>query len=143
MLKVSIRTQNKEAVFDKNLMVNLTKYVFKKINFLKRGKNIILDITFLPEEEMRNLNRKYRRIDKKTSSLAFSYGSPFNNEKTFIGEILLNEKVLKKKQNKFLEIFLHALLHIGGYNHSKPAERKKMFALQKNLLDELIRKKWC
>jgi len=142
MVKVSITTQNKEILLDRKFIADLSKYVFKKINFLKRGKKVIIDIAFLPKDKMRRLNFKYRRIDRTTSSLAFSYGSPFNDEKIYIGEILLNEEILKDKFNKFLETLIHALLHIAGYNHSKPTERKEMFKIQRKMLKELGKKKW-
>jgi len=144
MIKVSITTQNKEKIpFDKRFIKKLSRYVFKKINFLKRGKNVIIDITFLPKEKMRSLNFKYRGINRTTSSLAFSYGSPSSDEKIYIGEILLNGEISKKKSDKFAEVLIHALLHLAGYDHSKPTERKEMFKIQEQILKELEEKRWA
>jgi len=143
MVKISITTQNKKEIpFDRRFIRNLSRYVFKKTNFLKRGKNVIIDITFLSKGEMRRLNFKYRGIDRTTSSLAFSYGSPSPDEKIYIGEILLNEDLLKKKSHKFGEVLIHALLHLAGYDHSKPSERKTMFKIQEEIIKELGEKKW-
>jgi probable rRNA maturation factor len=110
---------------------------------LKRRKNVIIDITFLSKDEMRRLNFKYRGIDRTTSSLTFPYGSPSTDEKIYIGEILLNEEILKKKFDKFAEVIIHAYLHLAGYNHSKQPEREEMFKIQRIMLKELRRKKWA
>lgn len=142
MIEISITTQNKKISFDRRLVSSISKDVFKRIDFMERGKRYILEITFLPKDEMRKLNYKYRGIDKTTKSLAFLYGiNTFSHKKIPIpiGEVLFNEEILKKRR-EFIETFIHALLHIAGYDHSRPKERKEMFELQKEILKEIKRR---
>ena len=37
-------------------------------------------------------------------------------------------------------LFTHGMLHCLGYDHMKPADEKKMFALQDAILDPLVKR---
>ena len=73
------------------------------------------------DEEIRELNKKYRKIDKPTNVLSFSIASDtFVNELRMIGDIVISkEKILSeaKDQNKtfndhLAHIVIHGFLHL-------------------------------
>ena len=77
-------------------------------------------------EEIRELNKKYRKIDKPTNVLSFSIMSDTNvNELKMIGDIVISkEKILseakdqKKTFNDHLaHIVIHGFLHLLNFTH--------------------------
>ena len=78
------------------------------------------------DEEIRELNKKYRKIDKPTNVLSFSITSDtIVNELRMIGDIVISkEKILSeaKDQNKtfndhLAHIVIHGFLHLLDYTH--------------------------
>ncbi|MFC1483109.1 rRNA maturation RNase YbeY [Candidatus Margulisiibacteriota bacterium] len=110
-----------------------TKIDFKKIaeNVLqgegKNSKRIHLIVT--DDAFVRDLNKRYRKLDKTTDVLAF----PFN-EKQFLGEIYISAEQVKRQAshykttftNEMLRVFIHGILHLCGYDHKKEKQRVVM-----------------
>ncbi len=88
------------------------------------GKKYSLSIAFISPKKSREINKKYRKIDKPTNILSFSFNK---NE----GEILLCQSVIKKETKKFSRTYkellgflvIHGMLHLKGYEHSSRMER--------------------
>lgn len=81
-----------------------------------------LSFCFVASEEMRLLNRIYRKKDYSANVLSFPL-SP--NE----GEILINKKNQKKDCADYL--FIHSLLHLKGLRHGKKMDEKEAVIMQK------------
>ena len=86
-------------------------------------------------EEIRELNKKYRKIDKPTNVLSFSIMSDTNvNELKMIGDIVISkEKILseakdqKKTFNDHLaHIVIHGFLHLLNFTHDSKEDSNIM-----------------
>jgi len=123
---------------------NLTRFKFDKKRLarlsekiLEREKKLIdLSITFVGPEEIQKLNQKYRKINKPTDVLSFTY-------KNF-GEIVICPPMVKKNAERFGEtaekelrrVLIHGILHILGYDHKKKDD--KMIKKQEYYLKKLL-----
>ena len=85
-----------------------------------------ISVLLTNDEEIRELNKKYRNIDKPTNVLSFSITSDtIVNELRMIGDIVISkEKILieAKDQNKtfndhLAHIVIHGFLHLLDYTH--------------------------
>ena len=85
-----------------------------------------VSILLTNDEEIRKLNKKYRKIDKPTNVLSFSIASDtIVNELRMIGDIVISkEKILSeaKDQNKtfndhLAHIVIHGFLHLLNFTH--------------------------
>ena len=85
-----------------------------------------VSILLTNDEEIRELNKKYRKIDKPTNVLSFSITSDtIVNELRMIGDIVISkEKILSeaKDQNKtfndhLAHIVIHGFLHLLNFTH--------------------------
>ncbi len=90
--------------------------------------------------EIKNLNKKYRNINKATDVLSFPLKKLPHSS---IGSIVVNiDKVIEKskefshaKEDELALLFLHGLLHLLGYDHEQDngEMRKKEEEIIKNL----------
>ena len=119
--------------------------------------DVDVDISVVDEEEIRNLNRDLRGIDKVTDVLSFQnlteinlplkkeeYPFDINHEdgSIILGEIYVCEKRAKEQAEEYghsLEreiafLTCHGMLHLLGYDHQTPEQEKEMFSLAEDIL---------
>jgi probable rRNA maturation factor len=97
---------------------------FEKIKEDILGKDYSLSVAFVSEKKIRELNKRYRNIDKPTNILSFAL---YKDE----GEIVLCKSVIRKELKKFGRTFsqlvgylvIHGMLHLKGMTHSSRMER--------------------
>ncbi len=139
--KVSLEIFNFQEGLDKKDSEKLKKYlkeVLKKKGFT--SVNYDISIVFVDDEKIRELNKKYRKKDKPTDVLSFNLGKDPKNR--IIGEIYISIPTAKKQSvennksllDEIVFLSLHGILHILGYDHKHPSEKKEMEKETQNLL---------
>ena len=129
------------------LFSNVKKYTS---SFLKK-KKLNLSILLTNDAEIKEINFKYRNINKPTNVLSFQ--SMINKDNYFknaeqeihLGEIIISmERIFCESKinnvlfkDHFIHIFLHAILHILGYDHEIESERIKMEKIEISILKNL------
>ncbi|MBT3231120.1 rRNA maturation RNase YbeY [Candidatus Uhrbacteria bacterium] len=98
-----------------------------------------ISIRFVTDSEIRRLNRMYRKKDEVTDVLSFGY--PDNKEN--IGDIAISydEAVRQASgsvEHEVVDLVVHGILHVLGYDHEKPGEDKEMFSLQDKIVEHII-----
>ncbi len=121
----------------------LLQYAIKKLNI----KSSIFDIIFIDDEAMHKLNKEYRGVDRSTDVLSFALNDNLrvNTVINSLGDIFISIPKMKEQAKEYEHserrelsfLVLHGLLHLLGYDHMKEEDEKTMFALQREILDEL------
>ena len=115
-----------------------------------------VSVNFVSEGEIKDLNNKFRQIDKVTDVLSFpnlekSYFqklTEFDGERNpddgilFLGDIVICKKVAKKQAKDYRHgakreicfLALHGLLHLLGFDHIKAEEERLMKAASEDTL---------
>ena len=136
----------KRKIFDL-ILSNVKKHT----NTYLKKKKLNLSILLTNDAEIKEINFKYRNLNKPTNVLSFRSKINENNyfknteNEIHLGEIIISmEKIFSEsKKNKimfkdhFIHIFLHAMLHILGYDHETRNERKKMENIEISVLKNL------
>ena len=115
-----------------------------------------VDLRFVSDAEMRVLNRDYRGKDKPTDVLSFALCELSDDaidmmpayaldEPVALGDILIAVETAHRQAQErghdlsvevtFLAV--HGGLHLLGYDHQTSAQRRKMFALQDQIVADL------
>lgn len=106
--------------------------------------NANITVNTFTKQDIKQLNHKYRQIDKPTNVLAFPYpeqhGLLHKNE--IIGDLAICPDVIvqeAKQQNKltiehFAHIIIHGVLHIAGYTHENDQNANIMENLEREIL---------
>ncbi|MFA6296374.1 MAG: rRNA maturation RNase YbeY [Patescibacteria group bacterium] len=123
----------------------INKDFFEKIakdtfSYLNEKSNYDFDVVLVSDDEIKNLNKKYRKIDKVTDVLTFNI-----KEENFLGQIFIcidqvkrqAKKIERNDKEELAEIFIHGILHLFDYNDENEKGYKKMVFLQKEILFRL------
>ena len=108
--------------------------------------NAIFSIIFVEDDEIHQINKDYRKIDRITDVISFAfedYEDIEYNDIRMLGDIYICIPQMKrqageyghseKRELSFLAV--HGLLHLLGYDHMEPEDEKVMFSLQELILD--------
>jgi probable rRNA maturation factor len=151
MVKLNIDLIKKDNRFKikKNELKNL---FFLVLDFLKISGNNIIEFSITFTDDLREINKKYRKIDKSTNVLTFSlYDKQENIIKDLakpcilLGDIFFSYNVLEKEakeQNKtfdahFAHLLVHAYLHLLTFDHKTKDERDEMEKIEISILKKL------
>jgi probable rRNA maturation factor len=115
--------------------------------FHKLDEDHEITISIINDNEMRELNKKYRGKDYATNVLSFPY-EPFEGEEgteNYLGDIVLCASVIvheADEQQKDLfphwaHMIIHGILHLLGYDHEIEQDAMIMEALEIELLNEI------
>jgi probable rRNA maturation factor len=123
----------------------LKKAIILTLNQLEKSE---LDITLrlTDDSEMRQLNQEFRCLDKSTDVLAFNQDTidPETN-RLYLGDIIISvNRASQQSQEQGHSIdheaailAIHGTLHLLGYDHDSPEDKRKMWAMQKEIFQHL------
>ena len=114
-----------------------------------------VNLTLVDNEQIHEINRMHRGIDRPTDVLSFPMLEFYNGEwpedfNPDTGELLLGDIVLSVEKvseqavayghseiREYAFLILHSMLHLFGYDHETEEERADMEARQRAILDTL------
>ena len=149
MIKVNVEVNNKpwhKKIKNPNMYFGKKlKTISKIIPFFKK-KNVAFTIFLTNSLGIKKLNKKFRKQNKPTDVLSFPFFSQkklkLSKEKDiYIGDVATCYEIINiraKKTNFFLEFdkaWVHGLLHLLGYNHTKNEDYFKMNKIEKRILN--------
>ena len=106
--------------------------VAKKVLKGENRKTETISLAFVNKEEIRKLNKKFRKKDKTTDVLSFEL-----NTGNILGEIIICPEVVADNAKEYgtttkretTKVFIHGILHLLGYDHEK--SKKKADEMEK------------
>ncbi len=118
--------------------------IYKRIGLISNNPKILISISFSGDKKVMELNNSFRKRKSATNVLSFPSNYIFNNT-LFLGDIIFSiETILKeaKRDNKSVEnhlihLFIHAVLHLLGYDHETEEKAEKMENLEIQILSNL------
>lgn len=154
-MKISIRNEQKKIEVTKELRALIKNVLKKGISYMEFDDNVEISIMLVDNEEIHQLNKLHRDIDRPTDVLSFPMFEYDENGEIDIlecdfgenGEILLGDIVIsleraREQAEEYGHSFdrevgfltAHSLLHLLGYDHMEKDEEKEMFSLQEEIL---------
>lgn len=126
---------------------------------LKLSGNASVELIIMDEDEIHNLNKETRGIDKSTDVLSYPNLTnimPFTKENypfdydeetgsVFLGSIAICEQIALRQAEEYGHsaerergyLFLHGLLHLLGYDHMEDEDKKIMRSREEEILSAL------
>ena len=132
---------------DKKTVDNILKTIS---NTIKKEQFWLLNIVFLDPYSIKNLNKKYRNINKVTDVLSFHYFDRFSKLKKddIAWEIVMCEEKIKTQaleyslweKKEFYKLLIHSVLHILWYDHETDYDYKIMIEFENSIWSEVFEK---
>jgi probable rRNA maturation factor len=97
----------------------------------KQKKMGSVNLVFCENAFVRDLNKRYRKLDKVTDVLSFIYEDDDVFGEIYIATVKAQKQAPRWKNTFFAELqrlVVHGSLHIAGYDHMLAKERKLMRA---------------
>jgi probable rRNA maturation factor len=135
---VTIPSEYKELIGSKELCT-VVDIVFKNLNIT----NSEISISFVGEDQIREINNQYRGINAATDVLSFSINDTNpENGLHMLGDILISVPTAKEQaelignslKKEIYLLVIHGILHLCGYDHENKDDEKKMSSIQQHLL---------
>lgn len=142
---MSIGIFNKtEEKIDKSFVRKIVKHTLKKMS----AQNSEVNIIFVGLEEIHEINKTYRGVDRPTDVISFALED--NDDISVYDERVLGDIYIcldkvheQAKEYNHAEtremafLIVHGLLHLLGYDHMIKEEEIIMFNLQEEILNEM------
>jgi probable rRNA maturation factor len=136
-----------KARIDKKFLEKVSEKTLKIAGIKKKAE---ISLVIVSSKKIKELNKKYRGIDKITDVLSFGKTKKFFIEPPDkilrLGEIFISYQKAKtqaiqhqqtiKKEIAFL--FIHGILHLLGYGHTREKDKKVMQKLERKILASLL-----
>lgn len=117
-----------------------------------QNKNLYINIIFTVPEKIREINKKYRNIDKETDVLSFPMFEKNEIDERqdgalpdTLGDIVISIEQVKRQAVEYEHSFkrelsymvVHGFYHLMGYDHMNDEDKKVMREKEENVLGEL------
>ena len=117
----------------------IIKNVFKTIGGKKE-----FNLIFVNQDEIKRINKEYRKLDKVTDVISFANcdDPTWDKKNKELGDIFIcierAEEQAKEyghsTRREFAFLAVHGYLHLCGFDHMEPEEEKVMFKIQDDIL---------
>ena len=98
----------------KKTIEQIAHYCFKKF---KIDNNRIVEILFVNQNKMQELNFVHRKINRPTDVLSFPQSEIVSSGKQILGSIIICEEIGQKFAENDTDLVEHGFLHLLGYDH--------------------------
>ncbi len=123
---------------------NYFKLKQRKFNNYYNSQKKIKEFTVLltNNSKMKNLNKKYRKINKPTDVLSFPLNIKIKS-KIYLGDIAISYEIVNKRSynSSFVyeldKMWIHGYLHLSGYDHIKNLDFEKMHKKENLIFKQL------
>ncbi len=135
-----------ETSFDVEEFYQVIENVIKNtLDFENFTNNVEVSLTFVDNEEIQILNKRFRNIDKATDVLSFplidDFDSVDQSNIVFLGDIVISvDKAVSQAEEyghsirrEITFLVIHSMLHLLGYDHMVEDEEKEMIGKQKEI----------
>ena len=144
-MDIYIDNRQEEISLDKDIDQLLEKAIYESLKVEGRDKNYEVSISFVNNEEIRELNRNYRGVDSETDVLSFPLEDDFGLELAFLGDIIISlERALEQAEDfghslerELVYLTVHSMFHLMGYDHLSEEDKSLMRGKEKQVMRNL------
>lgn len=134
---------------DKSYETDFNAIIETALGYLHIEDDVELSCIIVDDQRIHEINRDYRHIDRATDVISFALE---DNDQFYVegmprslGDIFISYDhacMQAKEYGHSIEremcfLMTHGLLHLLGYDHMSEDDEKEMFALQKEILNQL------
>ncbi|MNC24406.1 Endoribonuclease YbeY [compost metagenome] len=160
-MSLAINWNNEQEEYEiTDALIALLDSILQKAGEAEGVEKGEVDLTFVDNERIHELNREYRGIDRPTDVLSFAMNEAGEDEPEIIyafdddeygevpnslGDIIISVTRAKEQAEEYghsLErelgfLFVHGFLHLLGYDHQDAESEAEMMSKQEHVLEQV------
>lgn len=144
-MEVYIDDRQTKVKLDKNIIDLLTLVAKESLKLENIKENYEISISFVDNEEIRELNNIYRGIDTDTDVLSFPMDADNFVPSPLLGDIIISvEKALEQAveyghdlRRELAYLTAHSMLHLLGYDHMEKNDKMMMRDKEKLIMKNI------
>ena len=147
------------VIYEGKKYLDTTKLAESVYNALAQEDRLAIELEFVSEEEIADLNMKYRHVDGVTDVLSFpslngvrgkvirrkDYPFDVEDGAVFIGSIAVCVKRAEEQakeyghsaEREFTYLVCHGMLHLFGYDHETDEDKAEMRAIEDKIMEDI------
>ena len=142
--KLTISSNHKDFGYSERLILESIQTLCElNANFYEVINCKSINISFVSQQEIKELNRRFLNQNKTTNVLSFPSDPKFYED--LLGEIAICPFVIKeesivqgkKEHDHLIHLIIHSVLHLLGYDHVDSKSAKVMEGIEINTLKKL------
>lgn len=141
-MKVEMINYSRKYIIDAKKL----KQLVKRIGELASCRDGIVSVSFVGKKRIRNINKRFRKSNKATNVISFSFLDVVAGEK-IIGDIVICPIVASEEANKYGNNFvdyitfllIHGFLHLLGYDHIRKEDQLLMEKKEEEIFKSIPR----
>ncbi len=150
MTKSEVFIDNRQGVeIDKDLEAGILLAITTVLEYEDMDLDYEVSLSFVDNEEIRELNKNFRNIDRETDVLSFPNIEDFELDYDFgpklLGDIVISLEKAKEQAKEYKHSFereiiyltVHSMLHLLGYDHMEEEEKLIMRGKEKEIMNIL------
>ena len=151
MIKINVISNNinwTKYLKDPNSFISKKVKLINNKNKLYEKNTLTCSLLLTETSEIKKFNKKFRNKNKSTDVLSFPFykkdelKKKIKKEKeVYLGDIVINLKKIKNKNNKFYfinnlnKLWIHGLVHLFGHRHKKDKDYYNMKKIEEKYLE--------
>lgn len=145
-MEVYIDNRQDKVEIDEDINEILEKVMKECLKLEGRSLSCEISLSFVDNEEIKELNRQYRNVDRETDVLSFPIEEEeFSVPMPLLGDIIISaEKALEQSilyghslSREISYLTAHSMFHLLGYDHMEEYEKKIMRDKEKEVMRRL------
>jgi len=140
-MRVFLRKQVRKPTVDGRVVKRFVRGVLRGEGVTRGAVTVVLT----GDAAIRELNRRFRNIDRATDVLAFPLGEEDEEGGPYLGDVIVSlERAVDQAprfhndaEEELGRLIAHGLLHLLGYDHHSPWDGRRMKAAERRALEFL------
>lgn len=144
-MEIYVDNRQSKVDIDEGIYNLLKKVVRESLLVEGIGLEYEISISFVDNEEIRQLNSQYRGVDRETDVLSFPIDEDLIVPIPLLGDIIISmEKAIEQSeeyghslQRELAYLTAHSMFHLMGYDHMEEDDKKEMRDREKQVMRRL------
>jgi len=145
-MEICIDNRQDKIAINEEINAIIEKAIKEVLIFEKKTLDCEISISFVDNEEIQELNREYRGVDKETDVLSFPMEEFYiEGAPSLLGDIIISlEKALEQSKEfghslyrEIVYLTTHSTFHLLGYDHMEEEEKHIMREKEKEIMKRL------
>ena len=135
----------------RKISVRRIKHTAQRIMKILNQDRTELSLVLVDNQEIRQLNARYRNKDEPTDVLSFPSGGQISEKPAILGDVIISvekaeeqaRKARKTVEQEVVTLLIHGILHLLGYDHERSQREARIMHRLERKVSRALCEAWA